>query len=40
MAQGITADDAHLWWQMAVAAKRELYLASDPVRGSIWLSCE
>ena len=33
MAQGITADDAHLWWQMAVAAKRELYLASDPRAG-------
>ena len=33
LAQGITADDAHLWWQMAVAAKRELYLASDPRAG-------
>ncbi len=33
VAQGMTADDAHLWWQMAVAAKRELYLASDPRAG-------
>jgi DNA polymerase-3 subunit gamma/tau len=33
LAQGMTADDAHLWWQMAVAAKRELYLASDPRAG-------
>jgi DNA polymerase-3 subunit gamma/tau len=33
LAQGVTTDDAHLWWQMAVAAKRELYLASDPRAG-------
>ena len=33
LAQGMTTDDAHLWWQMAVAAKRELYLASDPRAG-------
>ena len=33
LAKGMTADDAHLWWQMAVAAKRELYLASDPRAG-------
>ncbi|HCG95243.1 MAG TPA: DNA polymerase III subunit gamma/tau, partial [Halieaceae bacterium] len=33
LAQDMTADDAHLWWQMAVAAKRELYLASDPRAG-------
>ena len=33
LAQSMTADDAHLWWQMAVAAKRELYLASDPRAG-------
>ena len=33
LAQAMTADDAHLWWQMAVAAKRELYLASDPRAG-------
>ena len=33
LAGSMTADDAHLWWQMAVAAKRELYLASDPRAG-------
>ena len=33
LAQSMTADDAHLWWQMAMAAKRELYLASDPRAG-------
>ena len=33
LAQAITVDDAHLWWQMAIAAKRELYLASDPRSG-------
>ena len=33
VARSMTADDAHLWWQMAVAAKRELYLASDPRAG-------
>ena len=33
LTQGMTVDDAHLWWQMAVAAKRELYLASDPRAG-------
>ena len=33
MAGSMTADDAHLWWQMAVASKRELYLASDPRAG-------
>jgi len=33
LAQDITVDDAHLWWQMAIASKRDLYLASDPRSG-------
>mgnify|MGYP001196588193 CR=1 FL=1 len=33
LAKVMTVDDAHLWWQMSVAAKRELYLASDPRSG-------
>ena len=32
-ASGTTIDEVHVWWQMALAAKRELYLASDPRSG-------
>ena len=33
LASALTPDIAHLWWQMSVAAKKELVLASDPRSG-------
>ena len=33
LATSMTTDVCHLWWQMAVASKRELVLASDPRAG-------
>ena len=33
LAAALTPDVAHLWWQMSVAAKKELVLASDPRSG-------
>mgnify|MGYP003776085493 FL=1 len=33
LAAAVTPDVAHLWWQMSVAAKKELVLASDPRSG-------
>ena len=33
LAQSVTTDDAQLMWQMAVASKRDLVLASDPRAG-------